>query len=147
MIIGLNLDTTQEYVSEFDPDRGKKSPEGNPTKFQLVTLDSRVMGHLRDKATRMSVNPNAKENDTVETEVAMNDVAFETVQFGLTGISPFDDASGNEIIFKTVKRNLRGKSYTVASDVVVNRLPMRVISELADQLRKMNDLDDTEGNA
>lgn len=147
MIIGLNLDTTLEYVSKFDPDKGKEAEGGKPTKFILTTLDSRVMGHLRDKATRMSVNPNANENDTVETEVAMNEVAFETVQFGLTGIEPFEDEGGNQIIFKTVKRNLRGKSYTIASDAVVNRLPMKVIGELTDELRKLNDLDADAGNA
>jgi hypothetical protein len=146
MIIGLNLDATEEFVSEFDPDKGKEPPEGNPTKFKLITLDSRVMGHLRDRATRMSVNPNAGADESVDTEIAMNEVAFETVQFGLGGIEPFADDKGAEIPFKTMSRRLRGKSYTIASDVVVNRLPMKVIAEISDRLRKMNNLGDDEGN-
>lgn len=149
MIIGLNLDTTLEHVSKFDPDKEKheKGEGGNPTKFSLITLDSRVMGHLKDKATRMSVNPKAKEDDSVLTEVAMNETAFETVQFGLTGIEPFEDENGQQIIFKTVKRNLRGKSYTIAAEAVVNRLPLKVITELAEKLGEMNDLGEAEGNA
>ncbi len=143
MITGLSLDTTQEFVSEFDPAKGLT--EGNPTLFTLLTLDSRVMGHLRDKATRMKINPKAPDDD-VETEVAMNEVSFEVVQFGLGGIAPFEDGKGNEIVFKTMKRNLRGKSYTIASDLVISLLPIKVISELATELRKMNNLGDDEGN-
>ena len=145
MIIGLNLDQSEEFVSEFDPDKNK--PDGNPTKFKLLTLDSRVMGHLRDRATRMKVSPNAGPNDDVETEVAMNEVAFETVQFGLGGITPFQTESGEDIQWKTVKRNLRGKSYEIASDIVINRLPMRVITEISNRLRVMNNLGEDEGNA
>ncbi len=143
MIIGLDLSQTEEFVSEFDPE--KDEPEGNPTKFKLLTLDSRVMGHLRDRATRMKIKPSAKADDDVETEVAMNEVAFETVQFGLGGITPFEDAEGQEIPWAVTKRNLRGKSYEIASDVVVNRLPLRVINEIATRLRVINNLGEDEG--
>lgn len=145
MIIGLSLDESLEYVSQFDPDKDK--PDGNPTKFKLNTLDSRVMGHLRDRSTRLSVNPNAGPNDNVDTEVAMNEVNFEMVQFGLGGINPFVDQKGNEIPFKTVKRNLRGKSYEIVSDDVISRLPMKVIAELAGKLRELNNMgEDDTGN-
>lgn len=144
MITGLNLDATVDFISEFDPDKGK--PEGKPTVFQLLTLDSRVMGHLRDMATRLKVNPNANPDDDVETEVAMNEVAFQTVLFGVGGIAPYQDKDGNDIEFKTLKRNLRGQSYTVASDLVIKRLPMKVITEIAEKLREINNLGEDEGN-
>jgi len=144
MITGLNLDATEEFVSEFDP--AKDVEGGEVTKFTLATLDSRVMGHLRDRATRLSISPTAKADDNVETEVSMNEVAFETVQFGLTGMAPFQDDQGIDIPFATQKRHLRGKSYVIASEVVINRLPMKIISEIADRLRKMNNLGDDEGN-
>ena len=144
MITGLSLDQSTDFVSEFDPDREK--PDGNPTKFKLMTLDSRVMGHLRDLATKLKVNPNAGPDDDVETTVAMNEVAFQTVQFGCGGAAPFDDQDGNDIPWRTMKRNLGGKSYEIASDTVINRLPLRVISELAVELRKINNLGEDEGN-
>lgn len=143
-IIGLTLDTTFEFVSEFDPAKGLS--EGNPTIFTLKTLDTRVMGHLRDLATRLKVKPGAKPTDDVETEVAMNEVAFQTVLFGLDGIAPFDDQKGEPIQWKTSKRNLRGKSYDVAHEDVISRLPLKVVGELSTELRKINNLGEDEGN-
>jgi hypothetical protein len=105
------------------------------------------MGHLRDLATRLKVNPNAGPNDDVETTVEMNEVAFQTVQFGLGAVEPFQDADGNQILWKTQKRNLRGKSYEIVAEAVVNRLPLRVIAELSDKLRVLNNLGEEEGNA
>lgn len=144
MIIGLNLDQTIEFISKHDPDKGKE--DGTPTVFTLNTLDSRVMGHLRDLSTKMAINPKASADDDVETTIAMNDVNFQVVQFGLGGITPFQDENSNDIPFKTVKRNLRGKSYEIVSEVVVNRLPLKVLAELSDELRKLNNLGDDEGN-
>ena len=150
MITGLSLDTTLDFVSEFDPSKpdakGKKTVEGDPTVFKLMTLDSRVMGHLRDMATRMSINPNAAPDENVDTEVAMNEVAFQVCQFGVGGAAPFQDQDGSDIPWKTQKRNLRGKSYTIASETIIARLPLRVIAELATKLREINNMGELEGN-
>lgn len=145
MIIGLNLDQTLEFISKFDPDKGVEG--GNPTVFTLNTLDSRVMGHLRDLSTKMAINPSASKTDDVETTIAMNDVAFQVVQFGLGGAAPFQDEEKHDIPFAKVKRHLRGKSYSIVSEEIVNRLPLNVIAELSDELRKLNNLGDDEGNA
>lgn len=144
MIIGLTLDTIHEFIAKADPDNGVDG--GNPTIFQLKTLDSRVMGHLRDLATRLKVKPGAKPTDDVETEVAMNEVAFQTVLFGLASAAPFVDQNGKDIELKMVKRNLRGKSYDVVSEDAVSLLPLIVIGELSDALRKINNLGEEEGN-
>jgi hypothetical protein len=146
MIIGLSLDDKCEYISQFDPDHPSKKPDGHPTKFSLQTLDSRVMGHLRDRSTRMSVKPGAGPDDSVDTEIAMNEVAFETVQFGLTGIEGLVDQHNTPIAFKTQKRHLRGKSYEIAHEDIISRLPMKVIAELSGELRKLNNMGEEEGN-
>ncbi len=148
MITGLTLDTIHEYISEADPAKAliAAGEPADPTIFKLRTLDSRVMGHLRDMATRLKVKPGAKPTDEVETEVAMNEVAYQTVLFGLEGAAPFVDQAGEQIIWKTTKRNLRGKSYDIVADEVVSRLPLGVISELSTELRKINNLGEEEGN-
>ena len=154
MITGLSLDATVDFVSEFDPaNKNSKSykedpeaPDAKPTVFTLLTLDSRVMGHLRDMATRLSVNPNAKPDENVDTEVAMNEVAFQICQFGLGGAEPFEDQNGGVIEWKTQNRRLRGNSYKIAHEEIIARLPLRVISEVATELRKLNNLGEDEGN-
>lgn len=135
-IIGLTLDATKDYVSRFDqPAEGEEA-----TTFVLGTLDSRIFGMLRDKATTIHVDPNAP-NDDVATSINMNEVAFQTVQYGLKGWRNLKDGAGNEIKFKTVKRNHGGQSYTVADPDVIKRLPQVVIAELSEEIRRENELD------
>jgi hypothetical protein len=134
-IIGLTLDATKEYVSTLDSAKGTEEA----TVFVLGTLDSRVFGMLRDKGTTIHVDPNSP-NDDVATSINMNEVAFQTVQYGLRGWRNLKDGKGEDIKFKTVKRNHGGQSYAVADPDVIKRLPQAIISELSEEIRRENEL-------
>ncbi len=135
-IIGLSLEATRDYESKFDPARG--TPEA--TKFILGTLDSRVAGKLRDLATTVMVDPN-KPDDEVATKINMEDVNFQTVQFGARWEN-LVDTNGNAIECNTKNRSLGGKSYKVVDPDTLRLIPMAVIRELADEIRKVNELDE-----
>ena len=135
-IIGITLDTTYDYQSEYDSSRG--TPEA--TTFTVGTLDSRIFGMLRDKAMVISSDPTNPDGDT-ETILKGNEVAFLFVQYGLKGWENFKDSKGNDIKFKTVKRTHGEKSYTVADPELVKLIPGVVITELAAEIRKSNDLE------
>lgn len=134
-IVGLNLEATRVYESKYDPDRG--SPEA--TKFHIGTLDSRVSGKLKDMATTVKVDPK-RLDDEVDTTINMEDVAFQTVQFGVVGWENLMDDAGNPIEFKTEGRRLSGKSYKIVHSEVLYLIPGAVIRELADEVGKANNL-------
>jgi hypothetical protein len=134
-IKGLSLSDTRDYQSELDDARG--TPEA--TTFKIGTLDSRVFGMIRDKATSISVDPNNPNGD-VQTSINMNEVNFATVQYGLKGWSNFRDDRGNDIAFKTIKRSHGGASYDVVDPDLLKQVPSVVISELAEQIRADNEV-------
>ncbi len=139
-IIGLSLSATRIFESPLDPDKG--TPEA--TRFTIATLDSRVAGRLRDLGTTVKIDPNSPD-DEVETTINMEDVNFQTVQFGVSGWENFVDKERKTIEFKTVGRRLGGKSYEVIDPEVLCRVPTAVIRELADEVRKENELSEDGG--
>ncbi len=136
-IIGLNLGSTRAFESTHDPDKGQ--PEA--TKFVLTTLDSRVMGKIRDRAATMRVDP-TRPDDEVDTSINIEDVNFMTAQFGITGWENFRGHNGEDIDFKSVGRRLAGKSYVIVDPEVLARVPLAIIREIADEIRKDNELDE-----
>lgn len=134
-LIGITLDTTREYVSDLDPAKGSDEA----TVFVLGTLDSRIFGMIRDKATTMSVDP-TDPNGEVNTTINVNEVAFTTAMYGLKGWKNFRDGKGNDIKFATIKRTHGNQSYTVVDPEVLKRLPSVVIMELAEQIKTDNDV-------
>jgi polyisoprenoid-binding protein YceI len=138
-ITGISLSAERAYESELDDAKG--TPEA--TKFTLGTLDSRVYGRLKDSATSIHLDPSKAEEQSVTTTINSNDVAFNTVVYGLRGWENFM-VDGEPVKFKTAKRTHGQHSYTVADPELVKLIPQAVLLELAEQIRKDNDLDEDE---
>ena len=134
-IKGLSLHSVRQYQSIYDDARGTD----DATSFDIGTLDSRVFGMIRDKATSISLAPTIP-TGAVPTAIYMNEVAFATVQYGLKGWRNFRDDAGNDIAFKTVKRSHGGQSYDVVDPEVLKRIPNVIINELAEQIRGDNEV-------
>jgi hypothetical protein len=137
-IVGITLDSTRDYVSKLDT---AKPPEA--TVFVIGTLDSRIFGILRDRGTVIQVDP-TRGDDNVQTSLNLNEVNFLTVQYGLRGWRNFKDSAGADIAFKTSTITHGNKPYTVVDADLLRRLPGVVISELAEEIRKENELTETE---
>lgn len=138
-IIGISLAAERVHESKFDSAKG--TPDA--TKFTLGTLDGRIYGRLKDSATSIHVDPTKAEQDSVTTTINSNDVAFNTVVYGLRNWENFI-VDGKDVKFKTSKRNHGQHSYTVADPELVKLIPHAVLLELADEIRKDNDLDEDE---
>ena len=134
-IIGLDLDATRVHELKRDPAKG--TPDA--TRFTLGTIDSRAYGQIRDKATAFKVDPNAPDED-IETSVNQEATNFELCQFGITHWENFQDKDGVDIPFRTVKRNMKGKSYHIVDPNVLCRVPRVDITELATEIAKDNDV-------
>jgi len=143
-IIGLDLTAKRTLESRYDTAKG--TPEA--TKFEIGTLDSRVHGYIKDMATTFTVDPTpGAAQEEVQTSMEQSLVNFTACQFGLRGWSNLKDAEGNDLPFKTRSKALGGKSYQVVSDEVLRQVPGAVLSELAVEILKANDLTDAQGNA
>ena len=138
-IIGISLEATRQYESTHDSAKG--TPEA--TKFELGTIDSRMFGRIKDMATSISIDPN-KGAEEMTTNINGNDVAFNTVLYGLRGWTNFNDETGKEIKFKTVKKFVASTTYKIADPEVVRLIPDEIIAELAAEIRKSNEVSEVE---
>ena len=139
-ITGLSLDTETVVESTLDPDKGTDKA----TKFTICALDSRVYGRLKDKATTLALDPNRADSDTVMTSINSNEVAFETVMYGLRGWENFVGSDGKEIKFKFSKRTHGGQSYKIADPDLVKLIPQAVLIEIAGHIQAANELSEAE---
>lgn len=133
-IIGLTLDATKSYQSKLDSARN--TPEA--TIWKLGTLDSRIMGRIRDKATTMGVDP--LKPDEVQQTVNLREMDFETVMYGLRGVENFTNGAGVSIPFSTSIRTHAGITYQIADPEFVRLIPLPVLEELGDEIRALNSL-------
>ena len=131
MLTGLSFGETEEFVSAYDPDKD------NPTVFILGVIDLNIMASIEDELTSFRFNP-ANPTGTADSTLRINQRNLEIIRFALKGVRNFVDAKGNEIPFKTKKVNRFGKTYEVVADEFLNRIPKKVIDELADHILNAN---------
>ena len=133
-LVGLRADATREFQSSHDPAKGTD----DATVFTLGTLTARVQVFLRDQATKFKPDP--ENPDKVIADFLPNSAAYETVRFGLRGWRNFKDEKGNDLPFKTVKKNLGGREYEFVSEESIELLHADIIRELSEELSKLNNL-------
>jgi hypothetical protein len=114
-----------------------------PSKFNLKCLDSRILGVLKDKATKITINPQAP-NDEIGTQVNQNQYYFEIVQLALDSVEDFDTKG---VKLTRMKRNIGGVSYSVVDPSFVGMIPDFVLAELAERVISGNSMSDDEKNA
>lgn len=142
-ITALTLGEVRVHESRYDPAKGTD----DATRWHIGTLDSKIMGKIKDKATTLLVDP-AKPDDEIQTSVNMEAVNWMTVQFGVPLWENFVDKNGDEVEYRTKKHYMGGKSYRIVHDDAMSLIPLAVIRELADEIRSSNELDEEgEGNS
>lgn len=118
--------------------------EYQPTKWPLRVLDSRVRGVLKDKATKVTINPAATQADEqIGTDIRTNEYYFKIVQLGLEAAPSNFDAP---VEFKTEKTFVAGKSRVQVVAEYVECIPDDAIAELAETILEGNTLSADEGN-
>lgn len=134
-LFGLSLVASRPYQSPRDPDFGK--PEA--TTFMLCTLDSRVMGRIRDAATTVTVDPQNPAN--LYTHVNIHEMRFQTVMFGCQGWSNLmDPATGKPIPYRTQPVTVGQSTYQTVDPDVLRMVDPDTLEELATAIRDGNTL-------
>jgi hypothetical protein len=148
-LIGITRPETRDYVSESDPSRTVRIVPVDPkdaakgtreevvvedgaTVFELGVLDVFLMGMIYDKSTSITRGESA---DDVGFQTRVNQTNIETVRYGLKGWRNFHDADRGEIGFTAEPRFVNGRAYQAVSDDCLNRLGIRLIRELAQEIK------------
>ena len=161
-IKALTLSDTFEYVSDQDPSKVKKKvpvDAADPSKgtkdeitiaegatvFGLKALDVFLMGYIYDNASSLS---GKQGSDEVGIHTRMNQTNIDAVRFGLSYFKNFKDPkTGDELTVSTVKATVNGREYDAADDQTMQRLGVRLIAELAEQIKDKSEVSkDTEKN-
>lgn len=130
-IKALNLASTVDYVVKSD-----RSSE-RPTIFKLGTLDSRVVGLIKDMGVAFKTDTNNPDAQA-ETILRNSKIQFLTVQFGLIGFENFLDSNDNVINHTTEKYTLGDKTYNILSEDILKTLPGDVLVELYQEITALN---------
>ncbi len=152
----MTTSDTVDYVSDQDPSKKKvpqpaKDPNAEPamttviedgaTTFKLKPLDVFLMGYIYDNASTLS---GKQGTDEVGIHTRMNQTNIECVRHGLAGFVNFAEAKGNQVQFKTQKAVLNGRQYDVVSDEIMNMLGVRLVQELAGEIKKISEVSKAE---
>jgi hypothetical protein len=153
-LLAMTTADTIDYVSDLDPSKVKTEVMNDPedstkgkkivveikegaTSFKLRGLDVFLMGLIYDNASTLS----GKEGSTeygIHTKV--NQTNIEAVRHGLIGFTNFADAKGNALLFKTQRAVVNGRPYDVVADEVMNTMGVRLIQELAQQIKNISEV-------
>jgi len=150
-IKALQTGTVHTHVSKYDKRPAEGEPghdEFVPTTWKYRTLDSRVLGLLKDKTTKIGIDP-SKPDEEITTTVAQNAYNFDVCAFGLDKPDNFTvdgTPDGAPVPWKTVSRNFGGKSYEVVSPETLGMIPDAIIVELSEKITETNSLSPEAGN-
>jgi len=153
-LVAMTTADAIDYVSDLDPSkRPTKTPRdsNDPSKgyvegfeilpgattFKLRSLDVFMMGTIYDNASMLRGQDGSNEFG-IQTRV--NQTNIDTVRHGLIGLTNFSDSRGNAVQFETQKAVVNGRPYDVVSDKVMNCFGVRLISELATQIKEISEV-------
>ena len=153
-LIAMTTADAIDYVSDLDPSKRKTKTArdaSDPTKgfieswdikegattFKLRGLDVFLMGMIYDNASQLSGKEGSNEYG-IQTRV--NQTNIQAVRHGLIGFVNFADAKGDQIVFDTQKEVVNGRPYDVVADKVMNTMGVRLIQELATQIKNISEV-------
>lgn len=125
----LSTNETMVCVSKYDSDTD------NPTKWKIGILDQLQVGFLRDMMTSYQIDVGESDDETKKTvgNIPVNKVNFRAFQLCVKGWENLVDESGNEIAFKTTKVIIGNKKYDGVDPSIVSRIPIDIITEMAEK--------------
>ena len=136
---GIKAGETKEHVSKYETDKE------NPTVWILGTIDQLTRDKIDDMATSYEIDSEKPQGGKALAVFHFNRIKTDLVRVGLKGFRNFvHPETSKEIEFKTIATARFGSSHNVVSDQVLNMIPREVISELADEIDKMNKLSEEE---
>ena len=130
-IQALDLASERKYISKSD--KGKE-----PTVWYIGVLDTRIRKKIEDVGLEYEFDPNAPESAKAKSSLNIGKSELDLVAFGLKGFDNFLLPSGKKVQFKTDKRIEGNKQYHVLAEEIISIIPANIITELANEIKKVN---------
>lgn len=125
-IRALDLNKVHKFTSKYD------DPE-DPTVWELGTLSSSDMGRIQDAATDISFKTvPGEEGQDISTKINTTKRNFEVLRRSLKGWSNFVGPDDKMVEFKTHQREIDGKQREVPRPELLELIPLKVVSEIAE---------------
>lgn len=157
-LIAMTTSDTIDHVSDLDPCKVKTKTLRDPadhtkgsdevvtikegaTVFKLRPLDVFLMGYIYDNASTLS---GKQGSDDIGIHTRVNQTNIEAVRHGLAGFVNFTDRAGGVVVMKTQKAVVNGRSYDVAHDTIMNMFGVKLMQELAEQVKKISEVQPAE---
>jgi hypothetical protein len=157
-LIAMTTADTVNYVSDMDPCKVTTKVPRDPvdaakgmedvvtikegaTVFKLRPLDVFLMGYIYDNASTLSGKSGS---DDIGIHTRVNQTNIDCVRHGLADAVNFTDPKGGEVKMKTQKAIVNGRSYDVAHDDIMNMMGVKLIQELAEQVKKGSEVSPSE---
>jgi hypothetical protein len=158
-LIALTTVDTVRYVSDADPSKkyvdasvdpadpakGVKQvaqiDEASATIFLLKPLDAFLTAYIYDNASSLT---GRQGSDDVKINTRVNQTNIDAVRFGLRGFENFTDGKGALVHFKSAKAVVNGREYEVASDDTVKLLGLKLVAELAGEVKRISEVSSAE---
>ena len=145
----LNTQATKEYVSHFDPlYRKDDAPDPKATVFSLRALDSYMEANIQSMSVSYKTTVPAgvdistltpdERNALTKRSTDIPGMCLEGVRLCLKGWKNFKDQAGNDIPFKTVQENIKGRVYDVIDPDLMKLIPQHIIQELYLQINMLS---------
>lgn len=135
MVKAIDIDAVSEYVCKED----RRLPEEEQTIWKIGVLDSLTIADISQMDVEF--DPGSKEQK-IRANIAGREL--DNVRYGLKGWNNFKDAKGQEIkaMFNTISKG--GRSAQTLHDNCLKQIPPRIIQELAEEIKKSNELSEVE---
>lgn len=136
-IQAIDLTETHDYISKLDTGEGEK------TIWKLGALDSRIKKQIEDVAWEYEANPNSPGDARAKASFNIGKTELEFVQFGLKGFVNFQN-NGKQVYYDHEIKQVGNRSYHVLKADILGIIPGDVIKELADEIKRINNVSEEE---
>jgi hypothetical protein len=115
-----------------------KAWDADASKFKIRALDVFLMGEIYDNASTLT---GKQGTDEVGIHTKVNRTNLDTVRFGLAALpDDWREESGTPIRYETTKKVINGREYEVVTDRVLQSLGLRLIGEMAAQIKEISEV-------
>ncbi len=151
----LNTSATEKYISQKDSARNADGTIGaGATVWHLGALDSYVEAQIATMGTSYDYSglegmdtskmTNEERGSRIKVNVDVYAMSIEAVRLCLKGWTNLKDGKGNDIEFKTVRSNIKGRFYEAVAPELMAMIPKDILIELYAEIQRISSLTETE---
>jgi hypothetical protein len=160
-LVARAVSETVKYVSDQDPAKTTNMIPLDPndpskglkpdviidwekaTIFHVHPLDIFLMADIYDNAQSLSGTGGSSE---VAIHTKVNKTNVDAVRFGLSKLENFYDKDGKAVLLQFEEDTRNGRKYQVLTDATMDRLGLMVITDVANEIKRISEVTSEQAN-